>query len=218
MLDARQAANSTRRMVAVAATITSVSYLLVDRLLLGFHVEVWLDEVITTSAVAVLAGVALWLTVIRPLRREADAEREASARREAQLLLTAQRQEFESALHRAVEMAATEEAVYRATAKAIERGTRHPDAELLLADSSEAHLKRAVALGGDGRHARCFVITPRDCPAIRRAQTLTFSSSENLDACPHLESRDTGPCAAVCVPVSVGGRSIGVLHASACFA
>jgi diguanylate cyclase (GGDEF)-like protein len=43
---------------------------------------------------------------------------------------------------------------------------------------------------------------------------LTFASSDDLDACPHLDNRDRGPCAAVCVPVSVGGRSIGVLHAA----
>jgi diguanylate cyclase (GGDEF)-like protein len=44
---------------------------------------------------------------------------------------------------------------------------------------------------------------------------LTFPSSNDLDACPHLDHRESGECSAVCVPVSVGGRSIGVLHAAA---
>ncbi|HEY4332440.1 MAG TPA: sensor domain-containing diguanylate cyclase, partial [Ilumatobacteraceae bacterium] len=171
------------------------------------------DEIVSSCALAATAGVALWFKVIRPLRSEADDERTLSANRELQLIGEAQRQEFEASLHRALEMASTEEGVYRATAKAVLAATTL-DAELLLADSSEAHLKRAVAIGGEDRHARCGVIEPRDCPAIRRAQTLMFASSEHLDACPHLENRSTGPCAAVCVPVSVGGRSIGVLHAA----
>ena len=153
--------------------------------------------------------------MIRPLRREADSERRTSMDREQALVVQSRHQEFETALNRAVEMAGTIEAVYRVTAKAITIGTSGLDAELLLADSSEAHLKMAVAVGGDRRWARCDVVTPRDCPAIRRAQTLMFSSSETLDACPNLEGRERGPCSAVCVPVSVGGRSIGVLHAPA---
>lgn len=54
-------------------------------------------------------------------------------------------EEFETALHRAVEMAGTEEAVKRAAAQAIRFGARTLDAELLPADPSDAHLERAVA-------------------------------------------------------------------------
>ena len=56
--------------------------------------------------------------------------------------------------------------------------------------------------------------SPRECPAIRRSQTLLFSSALEIDACPHLIGRSAGDRAAACVPVSVGGRSIGVLHAT----
>ncbi len=80
------------------------------------------------------------------------------------------------------------------------------DAELLLADSSEAHLKRALTLIEDGP-AACGVVSPHDCPAVRRAQTLVFRNSEDLDACPHLQGRPTGPLSATCVPMSVGGAS-----------
>lgn len=203
-------------MVGLTAAIIVAVDVMVDLLLRNFgHASPVVDELITTSALALGAGVALWLKVIRPLRREADTEQMISAQREEELVLGAHHQEFETALHRAVEMADTVDAVYRATAKAIAHGIKDLDAELLLADSSEAHLKLAVAVGGDERRARCDVTTPRDCPAIRRAQTLMFASSEALDACPHLENRDSGPCSAACVPVSVGGRTIGVLHAAA---
>jgi diguanylate cyclase (GGDEF)-like protein len=201
-------------MIVRTTVIVAAAFLIVDRLMSDLGVSLPVDQAIEGCALAVTTATVLWFAVIRPLRREADAERQVNASREAALVLHAEHQEFETTLHRAVDMAATEEEVYRTTAKAITHGVGHLGAELLLADSSDAHLKRAVEVGGDDRHARCGVIGPRDCPAIRRAQTLTFASSEHLDACPHLENRPTGPCAAVCVPVSVGGRSIGVLHAA----
>jgi len=211
----REPTNPTRRMVALTAAIIAAEFVIVDLLLSTYTgVNVLVDLVTEACALTVTSAVALWLKVIRPLRREADTQRQISGDREHALLVEARRQEFEASLHRAMEMANTEEAVYRTTAKAIALGTGNLDAEVLLADSSDAHLKHAVAVGGDQRRSRCDVVSPRDCPAIRRAQTLTFASSEDLEACPHLEGRDTGPCAAVCVPVSVGGRSIGVLHAA----
>lgn len=202
-------------MVLLTATIVAGVDVAVPRLLgdyLGLSPS--LHQAIETVVLAVATAAVLWAVVIRTLRADADAERLVSRSREEILLRDARRQEFESALHQAVEMAGTEEAVYRATAKAIRSGAPALDAELLLADSSEAHLKRAVEVGGEARRARCEVTSPRDCPAIRHSQTLTFSSSEELGACPQLEDRSCGPCAAVCVPVSVGGRSIGVLHAA----
>jgi diguanylate cyclase (GGDEF)-like protein len=42
-----------------------------------------------------------------------------------------------------------------------------------------------------------------------------FADSDNLDACPKLQNRPFGRCAAVCVPVSITGRSIGVVHLAA---
>src|SRR5207245_1000703 len=36
-----------------------------------------------------------------------------------------------------------------------------------------------------------------------------------LDACPKLRNRDRGRCSALCVPVSIMGRTVGVIHATA---
>ena len=41
-----------------------------------------------------------------------------------------------------------------------------------------------------------------------------FRDSEALDACPKLRGRPQGPCSAVCVPVSIMGRTVGVIHAT----
>jgi diguanylate cyclase (GGDEF)-like protein len=50
--------------------------------------------------------------------------------------------------------------------------------------------------------------------AARTGKTLTYESTEQLDACPHLRSRVTEPCSAVCVPLTAMGRILGVLYAT----
>jgi len=172
------------------------------------------QQVVGILSLACVNGALVWVVVVRPLRRTARSERDATAEREAQLRAEAQRQEFDTRLHRALEMASTEEASYSIVRRTLDRAVAQVPAELLLADSSDAHLKRAVETGPDGNGPGCTVDTPHACPAIRRGQTLTFASSEELDACPFLQDRPYGPCAATCVPVNVAGRSIGVLHAA----
>jgi GAF domain-containing protein len=87
--------------------------------------------------------------------------------------------------------------------------------ELLLADSSDAHLKVAATRGDESNPPGCGVVAPHDCPAVRRGQATAFPSDVALDACPHLHGRGPGENSAVCVPVNMIGRSIGVLHAVA---
>ncbi len=41
-----------------------------------------------------------------------------------------------------------------------------------------------------------------------------FATSTAIDACPYLQDRPSGPCSAACVPVSITGQAIGVLHAT----
>jgi diguanylate cyclase (GGDEF)-like protein len=193
--------------------LVAVFYALADRLVEDvLEFESTAGQVLEILVMAVVTSSVLWVGVLRPLLRQVDKERQETAAHQLQIQATAKRQEFEAQLHRALEMSGTEEAAYRSTGKALQvvlGGGR--DAELLLADSSEAHLKRALTLIEDGP-AACGVVSPHDCPAVRRAQTLVFRSSEELDACPHLQGRPAGPLSAACVPLSVGGRSIGVLH------
>ena len=91
-----------------------------------------------------------------------------------------------------------------------------PDApiELLLADNSHAHLLRMASASPTGAPPNCCVDSPDHCPAARRAQVQRFPDSEELDACPKLRNRPEGAVSAVCVPVSIMGRSVGVIHAT----
>jgi diguanylate cyclase (GGDEF)-like protein len=207
---------STSRLIAATVAILVLAFVGVDTALshLRLHKAV-ADVSIEAAALSVCSIWALWFIVLRPLRDDADRERARTEKREQELRAEGQRQEFDARVHRAMEMAGTEAQAYRAVSRALALSVDRLPAELLLADSSDAHLKIAVSSGPNGEGPGCQVEGPRDCPAIRRSQTLIFPSSEDIDACPNLSDRPAGTCSAVCVPVSVGGRSIGVLHATA---
>jgi diguanylate cyclase (GGDEF)-like protein len=165
-------------------------------LVLPAGTPLWMHASLERGGFALVIATLLWVGALNPLRRLGS------------------QQGFETKIARALEMTSDEQAAYNVVRKTLDRELPRLSAELLLADSSEAHLKQAVAVGRDGRGPECRVGAPRDCPAVRRAQTLIFSTSEAIDACPFLEGREDGELAATCVPLSVSGRSIGVLHAT----
>ena len=203
-------AEQARSMVITTAVCVAVLYTIADRVIEDvFQITAEWGQLLEVVIMGAMTSIVLWIGVLRPLHRHALIQRDEAVAREQDLEFHAAQQRFEGQLHRALEMASTEDSAYRATQKGLYIALGDGQAEVLLADSSDAHLKRAVMLG----EPACGVATPHDCPAIRRSQTLQFRSSGALDACPHLDGRPSGPCGAVCVPLSVGGRSIGVLHA-----
>jgi diguanylate cyclase (GGDEF)-like protein len=120
---------------------------------------------------------------------------------------------YATELYQAIDLATTEPAVYDVVARTLREAVPELDVELLIADSSRAHFQRAVASHEDGR-AGCGVVSPGDCPATVRGHTMQFPSSEAISACPYLRDRSTGPCSAVCIPVSIAGSTVGVMHAT----
>ena len=148
------------------------------------------------------------------LRRELtdalhEAEHQAN-RREAQV----RRQEFESQLANALEMGEGEPEIIDVVERAFSTTLPETPVELLLADNSHAHLQRMAVSATVGGAPMCTVDSPDHCPAARRAQVQRFGDSEALDACPKLRNRPEGRCSAVCVPVSIMGRTVGVIHAT----
>ena len=159
----------------------------------------WCLVVGGTFAIAVTALIA---------RKAIHVEREVADRDAAQLVLT-DRNEFESRLQRALEMSKHEEPVFELVAEALSEAAPQLRAELLLADSSRAHFRQVLVSGAVADSMGCGVVSPNDCPAATRGQTMTFASSTSMDACPHLRGRG---CSALCVPVSISGNSVGVFH------
>jgi diguanylate cyclase (GGDEF)-like protein len=151
-------------------------------------------DLIAIAAMAVLSSIPLWFGLIRPMRAHA------------------RHQDFDRRLHSALQMVQTETEGYEVVRRATEVAQVPGRVQLLLADSSQAHLK-TVLHHGDAAVPVCGVVGPYDCPAIRRGQTTRFESSAELDACPRLHERATaGELAAACIPLNIVGRSIGVLH------
>lgn len=120
---------------------------------------------------------------------------------------------FKGQLNEGLEMAQSTEAVYGVVEHALAVALPDTPTELLVTDSSEAHLQLAAqsATGGPG----CPVNAQWDCPAIRRGQTQVMRSSEDVSACPKLREHENAPCSAVCAPVMFMGNQLGVLHTTA---
>src|SRR5256885_5491055 len=106
------------------------------------------------------------------------AGRQARARR-----LELQRHAYEARLLRALEMTRTEPVVYGVIAESLHDSVGDLSVEMLIADSSRAHFRRALSNNGD--FDGCGVVSPLDCPAAAAGQILVFPSSGALDACPH---------------------------------
>jgi diguanylate cyclase (GGDEF)-like protein len=170
---------------------------------------------ITGLTVFLLVGMPLFVVVVGiPLSRRLSARAEVMLGREERLRVDSHRRDFEGRLHRALELADDEPDALAVVARSFAVLDPTRPAELLLADSSRAHL-RSVASHPDGGGPCCPVPSPSRCAAVRRGQTAVFTSAGELDACPHLRDRPEGDRSAVCVPVTVLGTSVGVLHATA---
>ena len=125
----------------------------------------------------------------------------------------ARRQQFESRLANALDMAEGEPEVIDVIERSFASTLPGAPVELLLADNSHAHLLRMAASPSAGSPG-CGVDSPDQCPAARRAQAQRFPDSEELDACPKLRNREGGAVSALCMPVSIMGRTVGVIHAT----
>ena len=146
------------------------------------------------------------LVLLRGARRdEHQMTREAGALRTA-----AERADLEGSLQRGLEMESTEEGAIAVIRQAVDIVAPDVPTELLLADSSRAHFRQVFSTGADGE-AGCRATAPGQCPATTSGQTRTFETSGRLDTCPFLRDY-AGQIRATCVPISVAGRTTGVLR------
>ncbi len=120
---------------------------------------------------------------------------------------------FSRQLSEVLDMADTEADTYEVAARGMSLVSHGLKMELLVADSSRAHLERATVHPDTGAPG-CTVDSPYGCMAVRRGNPIVFESSAALNACSRLRDRSTEAACAVCVPLSFMGRSVGVLHAA----
>jgi len=163
------------------------------------------------ALVAAIAAALRLFVVGRPLVTRLESEQVAVS--EERILSAAEnrRQELSTRMGDGMETATSEPAALAVVERALGAVVPHMPAELLLADSSMAHMSIAVG-NGEIPAPGCGVTSPWSCTAVRRSGTMTFEDSESVRSCPYLTGRDGGPCSAVCVPVSFLGGAMGVLH------
>ena len=190
-------ASAERLVIGRMAGVVLASFLAVVALAEALGLPSGLERLIEGVLLAVTAAGGMWWLMVRPLRRAAGEEA------------------FHARLQRALGMAMSEEEALGAIRRSLEACVPGSPGEVLLADSSRAHLERAVAVGPGDAGPGCTVESPAGCAAVRRGQSMVFPSGEALDACPKLRGRPGGACSAVCVPIAVLGRSIGVVHVTA---
>ncbi len=168
-----------------------------------------------TSSVLLAAGIVslVYLVVALVLLRSARRDEQLLRSEAAAMALAAEQAEFETSLQRGLEMESTEDNAYPVLSQALAAVAPHTSIELLLADSSQAHFRQVletVTESDDG----CPVGAPNECPVTRSGQGRLFPDSGQLDTCPFLRRLDRRVWAA-CVPVSIAGRTTGVIHAQA---
>jgi diguanylate cyclase (GGDEF)-like protein len=158
---------------------------------------------------SIAIGLAIAGTVIAVLTRHALGVEREQSRREAIQSDVARRIAFEASLQTALEMSKAEASVFDLVAEALSQAAPDMRSELLLADSSKAHFRQVLVSSAQTDDVGCGVMSPDDCPAASRGRSMVFPDSTALDACPNLRGRH---CSALCVPMSIGGNSLGVFH------
>lgn len=113
-------------------------------------------------------------------------------------------------IQRAMSMVDSEADAHRLVRRALQQLTPGQPTELLMAAGADSPVM-TVAVGPDAAPPDCGVPTPQKCPAVQLGSTMNFADGTALDACQRLHEREP-PCAALCVPITVMGRSVGVLH------
>ncbi len=165
-------------------------------------------EVLVLLAAAFVVGGMLFAVSYRTAAEHERQQAVVSAERARQ----ARRNELEARLQRALGMAQEEPEAHRIVVGALEMSVPRPTAQLLLADSLDDGFIEVFDVPGATDAPRCPVTGPAGCPSAQGSETKVFPSGDALDTCPHLRSRGGG-CAAVCVPVAIAGKAVGVLHA-----
>ena len=202
--------------------------LIIPAMALGFAVSPGIARYFVSAGFAIvfLAPIVVWLVwannkeqanadaKVRKLTLDLSAAVETASQEAAQRKVQAHRQKFESRLANALDMADGEPEVIEVIERSFVSALPDSPVELLLADNSHAHLLRMANVSPTGEPPACGVDSPDRCPAARRAQVQRFSDSDDLDACPKLRNRPQGRLSALCVPVSIMGRTVGVIHST----
>lgn len=112
----------------------------------------------------------------------------------------------------ALDVAVTEREVQGVVGRALGLLVPGVPSELMLTEATTSRLT-TVAANPTVDAPCCPVESASDCVAMRRAQPVVFDGPEAINTCPYLVGRPRDVSAA-CVPVSVNGHLLGVIHST----
>lgn len=113
----------------------------------------------------------------------------------------------------ALEIAESELEVYQVVGRSLTASLGTIRGEFIMSDRNSTILNR-VAHNVNVPAPHCPVDQVAGCVALRRGEAVIFDDSESVHSCPKMRGRPEGRCAAVCVPVTISARQVGVIHMS----
>ncbi|MGX7679035.1 diguanylate cyclase [Jatrophihabitans sp. DSM 45814] len=167
---------------------------------------------LATAGIVALASAPVVIIALRLVFNQVSSADAVADARQSRLDEEGRHRDLEAKVSDALEMADSEQEALRVIERSFATVLPHQPVELLLADNSHAHLTLRAFTAPDGAKAGCTVASPQECPAARRARVHHFPDSDAVNACPKLADRDQGRCSALCIPVAVMGRTVGVIH------
>ncbi|MEJ2247885.1 MAG: GGDEF domain-containing protein, partial [Acidobacteriota bacterium] len=196
-----------------------------------FH-QTWIDALFLGG----LFAACCWYLILKPLLSSLRGERGLLFEQKRILEASLKEQHINKKLARGFGMAESETSIITFFERAVKQILPDQQVELLLADSSQAHLRLAASTvrsdsnemngsekngGNDGdaetltlkeNLVMCNVSSPMECLATQRGMPMIYKDSLDLEACPVLTKRSEHSISSVCVPINIGGRTVGLIH------
>jgi diguanylate cyclase (GGDEF)-like protein len=160
---------------------------------------------------ALVGGYLGWIVIPLIIRQRTEAVQSANHALTEQMRKEARRRAFGDELDHALAQAETEADVLAIVELGLHRLDAERPVELHLVDPHRPVL--VMAFSSFDAPPPSLPISPWDSLAARTGKTVTYDTTARLDTCSHLASRVEEPASAICVPVTVMGRILGVLYA-----
>ena len=186
---------------------------------------------------ALVVAPVIWYLILHPVLSAMKKDQELLKRQQDALEDEMQRHQLNNQLGKAFSMAESESDIIKVFERVVARVLPEVPVELLLADSSRAHLRlasstvqQAAATSDEAADSfqnkkdqsrekdapqsilMCNVASPRECIAARQGIKQIQKDSLAIDACPILIDRGECAMSAVCVPINIAGTTVGVIH------
>lgn len=161
---------------------------------------------VTTIMLTLITGIALGLLIILATFRHISTQRKAQE-------VENNYRDFSRRVQRAFDLVETESDALDLVSDMIDHAVDgDQNAELLLSKTGSREMKRVPSKATGSNWDGCPVSSLEDCPTVQSNSRKLFSSNTSFEACRFLKQHSGGACSAACIPVSVMGRSAGVLH------